>query len=577
MNGVHSLPVDPFSAEKCIGIVSQVTRATAKLTLLNDLKPQNGAGRLQSPPPVEVGQFVVIQCGEIGLFGQLNDIFTPPERLLSAESDDGRQPLACGMVQLLTSIETSTGKLHPGILTHPRIGNRAFVAHPKLVQLIAQTGPRLSGNERVLISFARLPDAELTPVSFTPEMLFGRHCAILGATGGGKSWTLARLVEETARYRAKVIMLDATGEFSRLARSTRHLYLGYDPQPAQGPIEVVLPYYHLTERDLFAIFKPSGQSQAPKLRAAMKSLKLAKLAQHLAIDGTIIKANKSKQHYQEAYFQNMAVVDSPAADFNIKKLARQIENECVKPNRSAVEPNVWGDTNPIDQAFCVPLINRVQDIIQSKDLAPIFDPQGKTSLIDEIDTFLQSESHRVLRISLKYLSFAHNTREIIANAVGRYLLQLARDGRFSKRPLLVLVDEAHQFLAKVLGDETESFPLDSFELIAKEGRKYALNICLATQRPRDIPEGVLSQMGTLVVHRLINSRDREVVERASSEMDRSSVQSLPILTPGEAVIIGVEFPVPLRVRITAPDCQPEFSGADYQQYWRKERDRTSRH
>jgi hypothetical protein len=44
-------------------------------------------------------------------------------------------------------------------------------------------------------------------------------------------------------------------------------------------------------------------------------------------------------------------------------------------------------------------------------------------------------------------------------------------------------------------------------LIAKEGRKYGLNICLATQRPR---EGVLSQMGTMIVHRIINDRDREV-------------------------------------------------------------------
>lgn len=71
--------------------------------------------------------------------------------------------------------------------------------------------------------------------------------------------------------------------------------------------------------------------------------------------------------------------------------------------------------------------------------------------------------------------------------------------------------------------------LDAFELIAKEGRKYGLNICLSTQRPRDITEGVLSQMGTLVVHRLTNDRDREVVERACGEIDRSASSFLPNL------------------------------------------------
>ena len=45
--------------------------------------------------------------------------------------------------------------------------------------------------------------------------------------------------------------------------------------------------------------------------------------------------------------------------------------------------------------------------------------------------------------------------------------------------------------------------LDSFDQIAKECRKHGLFLCLATQMPRDIPQGTLSQMGTFIVHRLI--------------------------------------------------------------------------
>jgi uncharacterized protein len=62
-----------------------------------------------------------------------------------------------------------------------------------------------------------------------------------------------------------------------------------------------------------------------------------------------------------------------------------------------------------------------------------------------------------------------------------------------QNPTVVILDEAHQFLDKSLGDEYSRVSLESFGVIAKEGRKYGLTAVLATQRPRDIPEDVLSQ------------------------------------------------------------------------------------
>jgi DNA helicase HerA-like ATPase len=93
------------------------------------------------------------------------------------------------------------------------------------------------------------------------------------------------------------------------------------------------------------------------------------------------------------------------------------------------------------------------------------------------------------------LSFEHNAREVVANAVGRYLLALAREGRFLQTPTVVMLDEAHQFLDKSVGDEFSRTDLDAFGLIATDGRKYSLTCVLSTQRPRGIPEDVLSQMG----------------------------------------------------------------------------------
>ena len=184
-----------------------------------------------------------------------------------------------------------------------------------------------------------------------------------------------------------------------------------------------------------------------------------------------------------------------------------------------------------------------------------------------MDKFLDSKQS-VLRVCLSGVSYEYRAREIIANVIGRHLLGIARSGVFRTKPAVVLVDEAHNFLGRQIGSEDFGAKLDAFELIAKEGRKYGLTICLASQRPRDITDGVLSQMGALIVHRLTNDRDREVVERACGEIDRAASAFLPNLRPGEAAIIGADFPIPLTLVLDRPDEVPISEGPAYQKRWR---------
>ena len=124
--------------------------------------------------------------------------------------------------------------------------------------------------------------------------------------------------------------------------------------------------------------------------------------------------------------------------------------------------------------------------------------------------------------------------------------------------LVFTVDEAHQFLNKNIKDEYfESQTLDAFDLITKECRKYVMFLCLATQMPRDIPIGTLSQMGTFIVHRLINELDKKAIESAASSANKSALSFLPILGEGEALLVGVDFPMPLLVKINETDKKPE--------------------
>ena len=248
-------------------------------------------------------------------------------------------------------------------------------------------------------------------------------------------------------------------------------------------------------------------------------------------------------------------------------MVSQIEQECVWPDGYGNDTTKWGKEDG-NFAYCLSLVARINGVLTSPAFKCVFastDPH----LTQKIDEFIDSD-RKLLRICLSGIAYEFNAREIIANVIGRYLLTKARNSDFAKRPVVVIVDEAHNFLGRHIGAEDYAAKLDAFEIIAKEGRTYGLNICLSTQRPRDITEGVLSQMGTLIVHRLTNDRDREVVERACGEIDRSASAFLPNLRPGEAAIIGADFPIPLTIQIREPEMKPKSDGPNFQEHWGKD-------
>ena len=178
-------------------------------------------------------------------------------------------------------------------------------------------------------------------------------------------------------------------------------------------------------------------------------------------------------------------------------------------------------------------------------------------LTKRISTFLNDRNQVVLRIGFENVGYEFQSREILANAVGKYLLTLARQEKFKDQPLVLFIDEAHQYLNKSVKDEFFEFTqLSAYDQIAKECRKFGLFLCLATQMPRDIPIGTLSQMGTFIVHRLINPYDKEAIESACSAANRNSLSFLPILGEGEAILIGVDFPMPVIIKIKKPNIEP---------------------
>jgi len=540
----EELAINPFKPERRVGVVRQARLSSMTVFIQQDIIDSGS---------VKIGDYCVTRVNSFAIFGLISTI------MLTSEGPQAS-------VELVASINLTTGNVSPGVSESPSVGGKVFVVDGDFVKYVVENQNRASGG--VILHLGSLPHNAETSLVFTPERVFGRHLAILGTSGSGKSWSTARLIEECAKLKSKIILLDATGEYFTLNNGVRHVYLGLDPNPALNSTPVSLPYFQLTQNDMFGIFQPAGQSQAAALRSAIESLKVARLAPHLAPDGTIIKAHRSKVEFQNEFRRYQAQIEDPRALFDISLLPYQIRHECIESQRSPTEPHFWGGHSQNDYSACVPMINRISDIITSPSLGPIFNPESVRSILDDINLFMKDSRYNVLRLSLRYLSFAHNTREIVANAIGRHLMESARAGAFKANPLVVFIDEAHQFLNNSLPNSGAIFPLDSFALIAKEGRKYALTLALATQRPRDIPEDVLSQMGTLLIHRLINDNDRRIIERASGEMDSASAASIPVLASGQGILVGVDFPVPLSIKMAPPSTPPDSSGADYQTYWK---------
>ncbi len=122
----------------------------------------------------------------------------------------------------------------------------------------------------------------------------------------------------------------------------------------------------------------------------------------------------------------------------------------------------------------------------------------------------------------------------------------------NSRYLNLIIDEAHNILSADSARESEAwrdYRLETFEEIVKEGRKFGVFLTIASQRPHDISETIISQLHNYFLHRLINNLDIHAIEKAVSYLDRVSFESLPILPTGTCVLSGVSAQIPVVVRI----------------------------
>ena len=579
--------INPFRHEYFLGYINQVLPQFVKVHFPSSVLLNGFTHYGQEFNGGLVGSFVIIEGEKYGFLGRLTELSLPESERLSlnerAFQTNDFHPT--GKIEILLSFDLyNPFVVKKGLTSYPNIGAKVFISSGELVQEYMSRFGVKEGKKSDAIKLGRLVSSPDTEVKVNLQSIFGRHCAVVGTTGGGKSYTLSKLVESLIESNNKSILIDPTGEYSSFDKdpNCKECNLGIDHY---------FHYSNLSVSDLFVMFRPSGQVQQPILLEAITSLKLAVIleresanynpttvdkiityhfkgnkSESLSIDiddGCIVKLGKKTLPFNRlrAIYSD-ELNDFNTTNFNIQKLSKQINNECVFLNGDS-----WGSTvDTRNQGNASSLILRIHQCISDPEFRKVFgfDNVDKVDIISKIKDFIEiKEKKKLLRIAFDKVPFAFQIREIVANAIGSFLLQIARSGVFDSkknkdnRPIVLLIDEAHQFVNKSVKDEYfESTRLDSFDLIAKECRKHGLFLCIATQMPRDIPQGTLSQMGTFIVHRLINHNDKEAISNACSSASKNTLEFLPILGEGEAILTGVDFPMPIIMKFDLPVNEP---------------------
>ena len=567
---------NPFNHSHFIGYINQVTPQYVKVHFPSSVLMKSFTFYGEELKGGLVGNYVVIEGEKYGFLGKILELSLPEkERLeLSEKSFNTKEFHPTGKIEILLSFELfEPSNIDQGLNSLPMIGAKVFICSSEFIKgYFKGFGVKKENlGTAPVIKLGHLTYDKTTIVELSQQAIFGRHCAIVGTTGGGKSYTVSKLVEGIIDNNNKAIVIDPTGEYKSFDKNLK-------TKEAIISLNSYFPYQKLTISDVFVLFRPSGQVQQPILLEAIKSLKISHcLMRDQALfnpiingttitltisgkniiieDGVIVKEYNETSPFKNAHFKyKTEIEDNNTSYFDINKLSRQIINECVYDNGAN-----WGKKDERNFGNCTSLIIRVNNLLADESFKKMFgfNIVEESNLIDEIEDFLKDDELNVLRVGFEDVPYNFQAREILANAIGKYLLNKSRAKSFKEKPLVLFIDEAHQFLNKKVKDEYfESTELNSFDSIAKESRKYGLFLCIATQMPRDIPNGTLSQIGTFIAHRLINHQDKEAIANACSSANRDTLAFLPVLGSGEAILMGVDFPMPIMLKVKKPKIRP---------------------
>lgn len=157
--------------------------------------------------------------------------------------------------------------------------------------------------------------------------------------------------------------------------------------------------------------------------------------------------------------------------------------------------------------------------------------------------------------------------ETLTSVISRLLFDdrkvLKHDER-RKRPIHLILDEAHRYIRT---DREYLIKENIFEKIAREGRKYAYFLTISSQRPSELSETVLSQCGNFIIHRIQNERDMNYIKAILPYFSEDFSNKIKQSIPGEALVFGNCVSMPLHLKITQANPEPNSKNCKISEEW----------
>ena len=526
----------------------------------------------------QIGTFVKVVAGNILTFGLVESVSNTPSNINSdTVVNKGSRYLS---VQLIGE-KVGNKKFEKGIGLYPTINDEVhIVTDEDLFDLYGKTDDTENG----LLAIGKHASSDNLDVYLDIHKLVLRHSAILGSTGSGKSNSVVAILKQigTQMHNSRMLLIDPHGEYASAFPEAKVFRIGDEKSPLYIPFWLM----NFDELMYFLVGAKSSDDQKPEYRRFRE---------------IITQAKKMNCHLKAGDVNpNYITADSPIP-FNIRKIWYDInreinatyqiadaskqtsENECLVREGipEKLEP---AEFEPYAMSNQAPYRSRKQEMYsyEKKLLARLKDSRYDFMFYpgEYKDENSPKDLHNLLldwiggdeRLAILDLSnVPFEVMDITVGLITRFVYDSMFWGRNEpntgrNRPLLIAYEEAHSYLGK---NET-IYARNAVEKIFKEGRKFGLGAVVISQRPSELSETILAQVGTFIALRLTNSSDQSIVKSMAPDNMNSLISLLPSLRIGEAVIVGEAINIPTRVRLPLQYPRPDSSDPELVSAWMRE-------
>ncbi|MEM8743338.1 MAG: ATP-binding protein [Pseudomonadota bacterium] len=403
-----------------------------------------------------------------------------------------------------------------GVSIYPRLGDLIHLPSRKVLEKAFYFGS-FDG-----VEIGRIHQDPSIPAVIKVNEMLGKHFAILGSTGTGKSCAVALILRQFLAKQPKshIVLVDPHNEYGGCFEAQGHV-LRLD--------NLRLPFWFLNFEEMVQIVLGGDQEFGSEIELLREFIPAAK-RQFAANAGRESRLLQRSVTRRERYS-----VDVPVP-YRISDLVDLIRNQM-----GLLETQK--DLRPYKH-----LIARIEGVMQDPRYAFMF---GKMMIEDNLGEILK----QIFRIPVqgKPITIIQLTGlpEEIINVVVSILARLAFDLAVwsdGQVPITLVCEEAHRYVPrdKEVGFEPTKRIISR---IAKEGRKYGVALCVVSQRPGDIDPTILSQCSTIFAMRLSNERDQKIVKSAVSDAAESMLRFLPSLGTRETITFGEGVTLPSRIML----------------------------